>query len=106
MSDIIIVTRHQAAREYLIKHGIVPKNTPSLSVCTEKDIQGKHVYGYLPIHLAAKTKSYTELPVRPPKSLTSRELNLNEFEFYVGTLTTYEVKEIDFDILKKDIHGF
>jgi hypothetical protein len=82
---------------YLIKLGLVDKDTDVLSYVTKKDVAGKHVIGKLPYHMACHTKRYTEIQLRTPEELKGRELTMKEVEFYSVGFKTYEIKEVDYE---------
>ena len=88
----IIVTRHVALVDYLIEKGVVPKGCKVLSHASKKEIWDKDVIGVLPMHLAALTKSITEIPLEIPADLRGKELTLEEVRKYAGPPVTYVVK--------------
>ena len=50
----IIVSRHQAAIDFIRLCGGVPDETPVLAEATAEDVRGAIVYGNVPLHLAAE----------------------------------------------------
>ena len=58
-SNSVVVTRHPALVHYLSVEEIAPDCCPVLTHATADDVRGKHVFGVLPIHLAALTASLT-----------------------------------------------
>lgn len=67
----IIVTRHPHLAAVITERGIAPEGTPVLEHATGPDVDGKHVIGILPTHLAARAASVTAIPMR--WSLEQRE---------------------------------
>lgn len=57
VEDIVIVSRHPAAiqfvKEHLSARGIDADRVPVLASATDADVRGRDVYGNLPMHLAA-----------------------------------------------------
>lgn len=89
----MIITRHPALVEYLVKHGIVPEGTPVLTHATPEEVKGKHVFGVLPLQLAALTERITEVPLALTPEHRGRELTLDEMEEVAGEPRTYVVRE-------------
>tara|TARA_R110000751_G_C13590789_1_gene461000 strand:- start:34 stop:447 length:414 start_codon:yes stop_codon:yes gene_type:complete len=88
----IIVTRHQALVEYLIETGVVPAETPVFSHVTSDDVAGNNVIGVLPMHLAAKAASVTEVPLDIPAELRGKELDLEQVRKLAGEPVTYSIR--------------
>jgi putative CRISPR-associated protein (TIGR02620 family) len=91
-STLIIVTRHKALVEYLVNKGIVSKNTHVISHATASDIEGKHVIGVLPMHMAALAVSITEIPLDIPAEMRGKELSLEQVQEYAGEPVKYSVR--------------
>jgi len=90
--ETVIVTRHPALVELLAERGI---NGRVLQHASAEDVQGKHVIGVLPLHLAALADRVTVpvLELRPEDR--GRELSLKDVRERFRGLKTYVVKEVD-----------
>lgn len=93
MTDTIIVTRHKALVEYLIEIGKVSAETPVLSHVNAEDVEGMHVIGVLPLHLAAKAATVTEIPLDIPAELRGKELDLEQVRQFAGDPVKYSVRK-------------
>lgn len=93
MSKSVIVTRHPALVEYLLGSGCIPDSVEVVSHASEETVAGKHVFGVLPLRLAAKAASITEIPLDLPPHLRGVELTVEQVRQYAGKPTTYVVKE-------------
>ena len=94
----IIVTRHPALVEYLREARIV-EGKESIEVLSHVDnpelIRGKHVFGVLPLHLAAFAASITEVPLSIPAEMRGKELTLEEVRQFAGQPVEYVVNTFD-----------
>ena len=54
MSNVIIVSRHPAAEEFIREAAGLGEDVPCMEQVTVEEVRGKIVYGNLPMHLAAK----------------------------------------------------
>ena len=90
----IVVTRHPALVQYLLRAGLIDKGTKHISHATVDDIKGKHVFGILPNWLACHAAMLTELQLRLPLEVRGRELSLKEIEFYLVEPKTFIIKEV------------
>lgn len=89
--EIVVVTRHKALVEYLIERAVVELGVTVIEHATAEDIRGKHVYGVLPLHLAACAALVTEVPMNIPADMRGRELTLDEVRRFAGPARTYAV---------------
>lgn len=89
--DTIIITRHPALLQYLRELGVVHEDTPVLSHATAEDVRCKHVYGVLPMRLAAEAAALTEVSMNVPAEWRGTELSLEQIKACDPTLTTYVV---------------
>ena len=94
MRTLVVVTRHNALVQYLIKNGIVPEGTQAVSHASEDVVRGQQVIGVLPMRLAALTRSFTEVSLTLRPDQRGKELTLEDIEGANPQLTTYEVKVI------------
>lgn len=91
--DIVIVSRHQGLVEWLAKHGIVGT---VIAHATAEQVRGKHVFGVLPMHLAAL--AYTVTVVDMPRLLPGQrgqDLTPAEMDAAGADLVTYGVLDMD-----------
>ena len=89
--NCIIVTRHNALIEYLEELGVVPAGTPVIAHATEEDVCGKHVFGVLPMRLAAKAAMLTEVSMTIPVEWRGVELTLEQIKACKPELFTYRI---------------
>lgn len=90
----LVVTRHPALIDYLVEIKLIPAGTPHLTHATPEQLQGRHVIGVLPLHLAACCDRVTEIPLTLPPELRGRELTLDEVRRYAGAPVTYQVRRV------------
>jgi two-component sensor histidine kinase len=91
----IIITKHNAVKHYIISKQMATKETPCFSVAEIKDIEGKHVIGFIPLYLAAKAGMYTEIKINLKREDIKRELTLNEIEHRVKNVNTFKIEKIN-----------
>ena len=91
----IIVTRHKAFAEYVIEQGLAPEGTPVYAHVSPSDIKGKHLVGFLPLHLALQAERITIVPFDVPKDLRGKEIEKETFEKLTKKPQTFEVKQIE-----------
>ena len=92
--ETIIVTRHAALLAYLEEIGVVPTGTPVISHATAENVRGKHVYGVLPMRLAAEAEQLTEVSMSVPAEWRGKELSLDEIKACSPVLTTYVIRKM------------
>lgn len=88
----VIVTRHPALVEFLAELGV--KGTV-VSHANEETVRGKHVFGVLPMRLAAEAGKFTEVSLLVPAELRGKELTLEEVKSLNPALTTYKVVRVE-----------
>lgn len=91
----LIVTRHPALKSFLVEKGVATQDTPCVPHACPADVQGKHVAGVLPLHLAALCASFTTVELALPLELRGRELSLADMQMYCKGLRTYRVQALD-----------
>ena len=92
--DKVIVTRHPALVEYLIELGLAARTTPVLAgTVSREDVQGRHVLGVLPLHLAAHSARVTVVPIDFSSVPRGTELDLETLRRVAGEPATYTVTE-------------
>lgn len=90
--DIVIVSRHAGAVEWLRRQGIKGK---VIAHATADDVRGCEVYGNLPLHLAAEAASVTiiSLPdLRPDQR--GKDLSPAEMDTTGAHLESFEVRRV------------
>lgn len=90
----VVVTRHAALVEYLTELGVVPAGTEVVTHATAEQVRGRHVFGVLPLHLAAEAASVTEVTLRVPAELRGVELTLEQVREFAGPLVEYKVSRV------------
>jgi len=95
----VVVSRHNALVEYMREIGLIDETTPVYSHVRASMIEGKHVFGALPLHLMAVAAKITVIPLRNlPYHLRGQELSLEEIRMYAGPPATYEVRAVETEI--------
>lgn len=87
----VVVTRHPALVEYLTELGVVRAGVEVVAHATAEQVRGRHVFGVLPLHLAAEARRVTEVPLHVPAELRGVELTLAQVRQFAGPLTSYVV---------------
>lgn len=90
----VVVTRHAALVEYLTELGVVPAGTEVVTHATVEQVRGRHVFGVLPLHLAAEAASVTEVTLHVPAELRGVELTLEQVRQFAGPLVEYKVSRV------------
>ncbi len=88
----VIVTRHKGLIEWLSLRGITGT---VVEHATPDQVSGKHVFGILPLNLAALTSAITTVDMsglRPDQR--GKDLTPDEMDAAGATLTTYVVKVV------------
>ncbi|MDD3039064.1 CRISPR-associated protein Csx16 [Bacteroides sp.] len=92
MSDIIIVSRHIGAIEWLQRKNIVGT---VLTYATVNDIKNKTVFGSLPIHIASHAKQYYKIRIPMKRTDTPIELSADEMDKLDAYLECYSISQIE-----------
>lgn len=92
-NEVVIVSRHPAAIEFIKKYAPVFADAPVLSHATEDDVRDKIVIGNLPLHLAslAKRVIVIEFTGTAPRG---QEYTLEDMINAGAVLREYQVKQI------------
>lgn len=88
----IIVARHPALVQYLIERGVCPEGTPVVAHATPEVVRHNHVYGVLPLHLAAEAALVTEVPLALTPEDRGVELSIERMREIAGEPVTYRVE--------------
>ena len=90
----VVVTRHQGLVDLARQRGWVSEDTPVLSHVTPEDVRDRHVFGVLPLSLAAYAASVTEVPLSLPPEWRGWDLTAEETAQVAGNPRHYKVKEV------------
>ena len=93
MIEKVVISRHSMMKEHLRRKGVaLDSDMIQLGNAQPEDIVGRHVFGVLPLHLAALAVRVTEVPVITPPELRRHHLTLEQLEMYSKPLETYVVR--------------
>ena len=90
----IVITRHPALVDYLRELGVVPPDTPVIAHATPAQVAGRHVFGVLPLSLAAHAARVTEIPLRLTADDRGKELSLERVKAIALPPATYVVRAV------------
>jgi len=91
----LVVTRHPVLVEYLLELGLITSETAFVAHVDEPScLEGLHVVGILPSHLAARCKTHTEIPLKLTLEDRSQELTLERDREIAGEPVTYVTVQI------------
>ena len=93
--EAVIVTRYLPLAEYLKAEGIVAPDTPVVFRVRPEDVKGRHVYGTLPVWLAAFAEKVTEYVLVVPPDVKPELLGVGEIGRYLRTPVSYRVSRIE-----------
>ena len=88
----IVVTRHPALVRVMIKDGIIGADVPVIPHATPEDVTGRHVFGVLPLPLAALADRVTVPDLRVPPELRGKELTEEQIRKYLRGWRTFNVQ--------------
>ena len=91
----VVVSRNPALRDYLIHKRIVHPRTPFYKRPEADQIMGKHVYGFLPLHLAILADRLTVVTMADARGEQMHKLTLEDMRNRVVTMRTYKVSAVD-----------
>lgn len=92
---IVVVTRYPAIVQHLYRQGVIDDSVTVLPIVKREDIEGCHVIGVLPVHLAAHAESVTIQHIFPPRVFDWSKLTLEDVEMYSRAPVTYQVRRVD-----------
>ena len=93
-SNTIIITRHPALVNVL--RDLVPElaDAEVVAQATPEQVSGKHVYGVLPLHLAALADKVTTVSLNLPAALRGVELTEDQVRQHMSSLETFRVQKL------------
>ena len=95
--ETVIITRHRPLVEWLAREGIAG---PVLEQADVNDVRNKHVYGVLPMWLAAEAALVSEvsmpgITLEQRKSMAAGDLSVAEMDAAGAHLVTYQVRKVE-----------
>ena len=90
----ILISRHENTTARLKAEFNLGEDVPVVVQASAEDVRGKHVFGNLPLNLAAMAKKVTAPTLDIPKPWRGRDLNDEEFDKFYKGCHTYVVDEI------------
>ena len=88
--DAIIVTRHEILARYIKE--VMKVNAKHVQYARPHEIEGKHVYGVLPISKMCYAKSVTTIYTSLPESMTEYMKDLNKYKESITKIEKYTVQ--------------
>lgn len=90
----IIVTRHANVEKYIRESGLVPEGTECYSSIEKGFAKGKHIFGIVPLELAAVADRVTEIKITLRKELYGKELSMAQIKACLKYVKTFQVNEV------------
>jgi hypothetical protein len=90
----LVVTRHAALLEMLYERGCVESDTEVVAHATADQLLGRHVFGVLPLHLAACATKITEVELALAPEDRGVELDAARMRQIFRGLRTYVVQAV------------
>ena len=87
----VVISRQPAFQKYLQELGEITADTPRIPRAGPRDLAGKHVYGNIPLSLAAVAVEVTDVPLTIPEHLRQQTLTLEQVRAMAGEPVTYIV---------------
>ena len=94
MNNSIVITRHPALVRVMIEDGIVNAGVQVIPHANVEDVKGRHVFGVLPLPLAAEAARVTVPDLRVPPEMRGKELTAEQVREYLHGWRTFVVKEV------------
>ena len=91
MSNTVIVTRHTALIQVIVDLYDLRDVQVLTHITDVNQIKGKHVFGVLPMHLAAEAECITVINLNLPPELRGVELTEDQIRQYMTEPATYKV---------------
>lgn len=89
----LVVTRHNGLLQFLSEEGHTWAQVAT-HIADPSQLDGLHVLGVLPVNLAARCASFTELVLELPAEMRGRELTAEETRQFSRGLRTFTVHQI------------
>ena len=88
----LVVTRHQGAVDWLVRHGHVGPDVDVVAHATADNVAGKDVFGVLPLHLAAVAGRVNSIDLpNLPADRRGTDLSADDMDAFGAVLTGYVV---------------
>lgn len=89
----IVASKHGAAmRDYFVEIGFCAPDIPVVKRARPEEIEGKHVFGSLPIWLCSNARSVTIAELRlPPPLRGDVQLTLEQIQLYTNRIEVYTI---------------
>ena len=100
-TTFVVVSDHKNLPEYLMMKDIIPLMNPSEYLVlgedevTEDKAYLQNIIGSVPMRIAEKASSYTEVIIKVPPELKGKDLTLEEIDEYILPTKTYSVEVAD-----------
>ena len=100
-TTFVVVSDHKNLPEYLMMKDIIPLMNPSEYLVlgedevTEDKAYLQNIIGSIPMRIAEKASSYTEVIIKVPPELKGKDLTLEEIDEYILPTKTYSVEVED-----------
>ena len=95
----IVSSSFEGMAEYLEHIGVLGPEAKVVWNAKADDVEGKHVFGSVPLHVAAHAAYVTDVSFEIPKSLRSVPLTLEQRIRYARPMRTFQVTEVDLEEL-------
>ncbi len=103
--ETVIVTRHASLVDVLREQYPELDGCKVISHSTAEDVAGKHVFGVLPLDLAAAAAKVTTITLRIPADLRGVELTADQVRQYMTKGKTYRVFTED-DLYQVELNAY
>lgn len=91
----IIVSKHESVEKYLKEQEIVPGYIKRYPFVNEDFAKGKHIYGIVPMNIAALAGKFTEVKITLHHSEKYKEVSASRINAQVKNVRTYIVTELE-----------
>ena len=95
MPKTVVVTKYPAIVEYLKERGWIDRDTTVHAYAKRDDIEGCHVIGVLPLHLAAHAETVTIIRISPPRGFDWAKMTVEDLYEHARPPLTYQVQTIE-----------
>lgn len=97
----VMISRYPALEQFARECGYIDEHTRVIERASMADVRGKHVLGVLPLHMAAKAKSISEIPLRGVK--LSEATTVEQLQAAAGEPKTYMPPSIGWSPVNTEI---